>query len=82
MISLSGDALYSNITDNMNIECYVTYIRLLMNDYSLDKPLTKECIDCFIKERTNDKKKIIESQRLKQIQENARNSKYIYNTHI
>jgi hypothetical protein len=82
MISLSGDALYSNITDNMNIECYVTYIRLLMNDYSLDKPLTKECIDCFIKERTNDKKKIIESQRLKQIQENARNSKYIYNTYI
>ena len=60
------------------IECYVIYLRILSEDYIITKPLTKEVIDSFSKEKTNEKKKIIESNRLKIIKENAKNSMIIY----
>ena len=59
------------------IECYVIYLRILSEDYIITKPLTKEVIDSFSKEKTNEKKKIIESNRLKIIKENAKNSMII-----
>ena len=57
------------------VECYVIFLRLISNDFSITRPLTKETIDIFVRERSNDKKKLMESQRLKIIRENARNSK-------
>ena len=63
---------------NSIIECYVIYLRLISEDYLITKPLTKEVIDIFSKEKTNDRKKFIESHRLKIIKENAKNSMILY----
>lgn len=66
-------------TDSSSIiECYVIYLRLISEDYLITKPLTKEVIDIFSKEKTNDRKKFIESHRLKIIKENAKNSMILY----
>ncbi|MCQ2819902.1 MAG: hypothetical protein MJ252_21770 [archaeon] len=58
-----------------DIECYLIYLRIIQYDFGVEKILTQDVIDNFLKERSSDKRRLIEFQRLKHIKENAKKSK-------
>ena len=63
------------LPEENSISCYIIFLRLLSKDYYISKVIDKKYLEHFFKEKSEEKRRGIDTKRYRHINENVKNSK-------